>query len=106
MRSLDMAQRKPTKRKGAQKSRVPKKKAASKRKSSAAKKKKAAPWEKPAPSDAKHTQLTEADKTKAKKRARRAGRPYPNLVDNMNVAKKKGEAKKKNAPRRKAKKKS
>jgi hypothetical protein len=107
--SFVMAQRKKaTKRKSAQNSRAPKKKSASKRKSakksSAAKKKKATPWERPAPADAKHTQLTEADKTKAKKRASRAGRPYPNLVDNMNVAKKKGSAKKKTAPRRKAKK--
>jgi hypothetical protein len=92
-----MAQRrKATKRKSALKSRAPKKKAASKRKStkkSSAAKKKATPWERPAPAHAKHTHLTEADKTKAKQRARRAGRPYPNLVDNMNVAKKKGRKK-------------
>ena len=30
--------------------------------------------------------LTRKQKTKAKRRARRAGRPYPNLVDNMQVA--------------------
>jgi hypothetical protein len=33
--------------------------------------------------------LTPAQKTAAKKRAKAAGRPYPNLVDNAAVAKKK-----------------
>lgn len=33
--------------------------------------------------------LTVSQKTEAKARAKRAGRPYPNLVDNMVVAKKK-----------------
>ena len=32
--------------------------------------------------------LTPAQKTAAKSRAKKAGRPYPNLVDNMAVAKK------------------
>ena len=32
--------------------------------------------------------LTPAQKTRAKATARKAGRPYPNLVDNMNEAKK------------------
>jgi len=102
-----MAQKKKaSKRKGAQKRGTPKKKAASKRKvakkkSGSAKKRKATPWEKPAPAKAKHTQLTEADKSQAKKRARRAGRPYPNLVDNMTVAKqKRGSGGKKKASRR------
>jgi hypothetical protein len=34
--------------------------------------------------------LTPAQKAAAKKRAKAAGRPYPNLVDNAAVAKKKG----------------
>jgi hypothetical protein len=34
--------------------------------------------------------LTPAQKSKAKAAAKAAGRPYPNLVDNMNAAKKKG----------------
>ena len=37
----------------------------------------------------KSTPLTEAQKAKAKASAKSAGRPYPNLVDNMNAAKKK-----------------
>jgi hypothetical protein len=48
------------------------------------------PWKKTAPkkSGGKKS-LTPAQKKKAKASAKRAGRPYPNLVDNMNVAKKK-----------------
>ena len=34
--------------------------------------------------------LTPAQKAAAKKRAKAAGRPYPNLVDNAAVVKKKG----------------
>jgi hypothetical protein len=34
--------------------------------------------------------LTAAQKSKAKASAKRTGRRYPNLVDNMNAAKKKG----------------
>src|SRR5215212_4548245 len=48
--------------------------------------KRKAPWKKPAPRSAKHTHLTPAQKAKAKRSAKRAGRPYPNLVDNMKVA--------------------
>jgi hypothetical protein len=47
------------------------------------------PWEKPAPKKTRHTKLTAADKKKAKASAKKAGRPYPNLVDNMKVAKEK-----------------
>lgn len=47
------------------------------------------PWEKPAPRKSKHTTLTSSDKSKAKQRAKKAGRTYPNLVDNMAIAKKK-----------------
>lgn len=35
-----------------------------------------------------HKELTPAQKSSAKARAKAAGRPYPNLVDNMNAAKK------------------
>jgi hypothetical protein len=34
--------------------------------------------------------LTTTQKTAAKRRAKAAGRPYPNLVDNMAIAKKRG----------------
>lgn len=34
----------------------------------------------------KSTKLTPAQKTAAKKRAKAAGRPYPNLIDNAAVA--------------------
>lgn len=36
--------------------------------------------------------LTPAQKTKAKSAAKAAGRPYPNLIDNMNAAKEKRRA--------------
>jgi len=45
-------------------------------------------WEKPDPTK-KDKKLTPEQKKKAKARAKAAGRPYPNLVDNMNAAKKK-----------------
>ena len=35
------------------------------------------------------TKLTSAQKAAAKKRAKAAGRPYPNLVDNAAIARKK-----------------
>jgi hypothetical protein len=58
----------------------------------AAKSKKAsrkAPWRKPNPKAKTKTsrKLTPAQKAAAKARAKTAGRPYPNLVDNMAVAK-------------------
>ena len=37
----------------------------------------------------KSTPLTSAQKTAAKSAAKNAGRPYPNLIDNMNAAKNK-----------------
>ena len=37
----------------------------------------------------KSTKLTPAQKAAAKARAQKAGRPYPNLIDNMAVARKK-----------------
>jgi hypothetical protein len=48
--------------------------------------KRKAPWKKPAPKGSRHTHLTSADKSKARRAAKRAGRRYPNLVDNMRVA--------------------
>ena len=51
--------------------------------------KKKAFWDKKNPKK-KSTKLTPAQKAAAKKRAKAAGRPYPNLVDNAAVAKKKG----------------
>ena len=43
---------------------------------------KAPPWKRPNPKTH-HAPLTEAQKAAARKRAKKAGRPYPNLVDNM-----------------------
>jgi Domain of unknown function (DUF6321) len=68
-----------------------------------------APWKRPNPrkragKKAKH--LSPAKKAAAKASARRAGRPYPNLVDNMRMAaaSKKKSAKKKSAKKKSAKK--
>lgn len=43
-------------------------------------------WEKDAPEDAKTKHLDRKQKMAAKARARAAGRPYPNLVDNAAAA--------------------
>ena len=43
-------------------------------------------WDKPNPAK-KHKVLTPAKKAKAKAAAKAAGRPYPNLIDNMRAAK-------------------
>jgi hypothetical protein len=53
-----------------------------------AKKKRQAPWKRSAPKKATHTKLTSGSKAAAKRSAKRAGRRYPNLVDNMRAAKK------------------
>lgn len=45
-------------------------------------------WEQKNPKK-KSTSLSPSQKTAAKKRAKAAGRPYPNLVDNAAVARKK-----------------
>jgi hypothetical protein len=45
-------------------------------------------WETKNPNK-KSKKLTPAKKSAAKAAAKKAGRPYPNLVDNMNAAKKK-----------------
>ena len=50
--------------------------------------KKVAFWDKKNPKKT-STKLTPAQKQAAKARAKKAGRPYPNLVDNMRAAKKK-----------------
>jgi hypothetical protein len=55
------------------------------------------PWERPAPRKTRHTKLSSSDKSEAKQRAKKAGRPYPNLVDNMAVAKEKKGGRKKAA---------
>jgi hypothetical protein len=44
-------------------------------------------WDKPNPKR-KSTPLSAAQKAAAKARAKKAGRPYPNLIDNMAVSKK------------------
>ena len=47
-------------------------------------------WDKKRPSDlGKSKPLSPAQKSAAKKAAESAGRPYPNLVDNMRAARKK-----------------
>lgn len=43
-------------------------------------------WEKNAPKDAKEKHLNRKQIQSAKARARAAGRPYPNAVDNIAVA--------------------
>ena len=53
--------------------------------------KKDAPWNKPAPKKGSHTRLTPESKAKAKAAAKKAGRKYPNLVDNMHAAMKQRE---------------
>lgn len=45
-------------------------------------------WESKDPTK-KDKSLTKSQKSSAKAKAKAAGRPYPNLVDNMNAAKKK-----------------
>lgn len=46
------------------------------------------PWMKKRPKG-KKKKLTAKQKAKAKAKAKKGGRPYPNLVDNMNAARKK-----------------
>lgn len=49
------------------------------------------PWKKPAPKTSKTpVHLTDAQKDAARKREERAGRRYPNLVDNMWAARQRG----------------
>jgi hypothetical protein len=45
-------------------------------------------WDKPRPKDlGKPKELSEMQKRSAMRRAQKAGRPYPNLIDNMAAAK-------------------
>jgi hypothetical protein len=45
-------------------------------------------WDKPRPKElGKPQELSSAQKANAMRRARKAGRPYPNLIDNMAAAK-------------------
>jgi hypothetical protein len=47
------------------------------------------PWDRANPKDTSgktHTHLSPASKAAAKRSAKAAGRPYPNLVDNMRAA--------------------
>ena len=43
-------------------------------------------WDKPNPAK-KHTKLSSDKKAKAKAAAKAAGRPYPNLIDNIRMSK-------------------
>lgn len=45
------------------------------------------PWKKPAPKGSGGTKLTASQKQAARTRAAKAGRRYPNLIDNMWAAK-------------------
>ena len=51
------------------------------------------PWDKENPKK-RSKKLTQAQKKKAKMKAKKKGRRYPNLVDNMNAAKKSKKSKK------------
>jgi hypothetical protein len=47
-------------------------------------------WDKPRPKDiGKPKELSPVEKRNAMRRAAKAGRPYPNLVDNMAIAREK-----------------
>jgi hypothetical protein len=46
------------------------------------------PWEKKNPKEGKSKKLTPAQKQQAKASAKKGGRPYPNLVDNMKASRK------------------
>lgn len=45
-------------------------------------------WKKKPPKTGAKTTLTDAQKREARERAEKAGRPYPNLIDNMWAARK------------------
>jgi hypothetical protein len=50
------------------------------------------PWQKAKPAGTKKTKLTPRSIARAKAAAKRAGRRYPNLVDNMKAAREQREA--------------
>jgi hypothetical protein len=60
------------------------------------------PWKKSPPRGTRTSKLTSAQNSKAKASAKRAGRPYPNLVDNMRVAAGAGRKKDSGKAKRKA----
>ncbi len=49
-----------------------------------------AAWERARPAKTRRTKLSARSKARARASARKAGRPYPNLVDNMQAARKQG----------------
>jgi hypothetical protein len=55
---------------------------------------KSPPWKRPRPKGLPKTKLTPEQKERAKARAKRAGRRYPNLIDNMFEASKSSRRKK------------
>lgn len=77
---------------------APSRRTAAKKGTSTAAKKRAtktsAPWNTSSPKGASHSKpLSPSQKAQARKRAKAAGRPYPNLVDNMAVASKRSTSK-------------
>lgn len=50
------------------------------------------PWQKPSPATAPRSSLTPTNLAWAKARAKKAGRRYPNLIDNMAAARRQREA--------------
>jgi len=55
---------------------------------------KTAPWKKKRPAKARKTKLSAASVAWARARAKKAGRRYPNLVDNMAAARRQREGRK------------
>lgn len=55
-------------------------------------------WDQPNPNKGKGGKMSPAQKAEAKRRAKAAGRPYPNLVDNMAAMKEDNEGKALNKP--------
>ena len=51
--------------------------------------KKTPPWKKQRPAGKPRKKLSPSQKKRARAAAKKAGRPYPNLIDNMRVAAKK-----------------
>jgi hypothetical protein len=57
-------------------------------------KKQKVPWMKPNPKgEGPHKKLSSGEKGSAKARAKKAGRPYPNLIDNMAASREKSSKK-------------
>jgi hypothetical protein len=64
----------------------PVRKASRKKAAKSTRAKKSEVWDRPAPKKSKHTHLGPKAKAKAKASAKRAGRHYPNMVDNIRAA--------------------